>query len=124
LSVARIDAAMISATRPGRSLGEIFQTTMKEYALSGYPDEWRLHHQGGPAGYEPREYIARPGASEKVLLGQVYAWNPSITGTKSEDTILVTETGNEILTSISGWPVISVDVYGDSLERPAILILD
>ncbi len=124
ISVARIDAAMINATRPGRSLGEIFQTTMKEYARFGYPDEWRLHHQGGPAGYEPREYIARPGAIEKVSLGQVYAWNPSITGTKSEDTILVTETGNEILTSISGWPVISVDVGGDSLERPAILIMD
>jgi antitoxin VapB len=124
LLVARIDAAMINATRPGRNLGEIFQTTMKEYARSGYPDEWRLHHQGGPAGYEPREYMARPGASEKVLLGQVYAWNPSITGTKSEDTILITETGNEILTSISGWPVISVDVDGDLLERPAILIMD
>jgi antitoxin VapB len=68
--------------------------------------------------------MARPGASEKVSLGQVYAWNPSITGTKSEDTILVTETGNEILTSIFGWPVISVDVDGDSLERPAILIMD
>ncbi len=124
ISVARIDAAMINATRPGRSLGEIFQTTIDEYARFGYPDEWRLHHQGGPAGYEPREYMARPGASEKVSLGQVYAWNPSITGTKSEDTILVTETGNEILTSISGWPVISVDVDGDSLERPAILIMD
>ena len=124
LSVARIDAAMIAATRPGRSLGEIFQTTVNEYARSGYPDEWRLHHQGGPAGYEPREYIARPGASEKVSLGQVYAWNPSITGIKSEDTILVTETGNEILTAITGWPLISVDVDGDSLERPAILIMD
>jgi antitoxin VapB len=54
----------------------------------------------------------------------VYAWNPSITGTKSEDTILVTETGNEILTSISGWPVISVDIDGDTIERPAILIMD
>jgi Xaa-Pro aminopeptidase len=124
LSVARIDAAMITATRPGRRLGEIFQTTVNEYARFGYPDEWRLHHQGGPAGYEPREYIARPGASEKVSLGQVYAWNPSIAGIKSEDTILVTETGNEILTAISGWPLISVDVDGNSLERPAILILD
>jgi antitoxin VapB len=124
LLVTRIDAAMINATRPGRSLGEIFQTTIDEYSRFGYPDEWRLHHQGGPAGYDPREYMARPGASEKVSLGQVYAWNPSITGTKSEDTILVTETGNEIFTSISGWPVISVDVDGDSLERPAILIMD
>ena len=125
LPLARIDAAMITATCPGRSLGEIFLHNEDEYARFGYPDEWRLHHQGGPAGYEPREYIARPGASEKVSLGQAYAWNPSITGTKSEDTILVTEhPGNEVLTAISGWPVISVDVDGNSLERPTILVLD
>jgi antitoxin VapB len=124
LAVARIDACMIAATRPGRTLGDIFQIAMDEYARLGYPGEWRLHHQGGPAGYEPREYIARPGATEKVSVGQVYAWNPSITGSKSEDTILVGETSNEVLTSIPGWPVLTVDVDGLTLERPAILIID
>jgi antitoxin VapB len=121
-AVAQIDAAMIAATRPGRSLGEIFQTAVGGYARAGYPDEWRLHHQGGPAGYEPREYVATPDSKETVTVGQVYAWNPSITGAKSEDTILVGETGNEILTAIPGWPTVKVDGY--PLERPAILVID
>ena len=56
-----------------------------------------------------------------VSAGQVYAWNPSITGTKSEDTILVGEKENEVLTSIDGWPTISVTVDGQTFERPAIL---
>jgi len=120
-AVAQIDAAMIAATRPGRSLGEIFQIAMNGYARAGYPDEWRLHHQGGPAGYEPREYVARPGATEKVSVGQVYAWNPSIRGAKSEDTILVGESGNEILTAIPGWPTVKVD---GQIKRPAILVID
>jgi antitoxin VapB len=120
-ALARVDAAMIAATRPGRRLGEIFRDAIAAYARQGYADEWQKHHQGGPAGYEPREYIATPDSPEQVLPGQVYAWNPSITGTKSEDTILIGESGNEILTSIPAWPAMTVEVDGGTLERPAIL---
>ena len=120
-AVARIDAEMIAATRPGRSLKEIFQGAAEAYALSGYPDEWRRHHQGGPVGYEPREYVATPTSTEKVAVGQAYAWNPTITGAKSEDTILVGENGNEVLTAIPGWPTVLVSLGGLTLDRPAIL---
>ncbi len=120
-AVARIDATMIADTRPLKKLGEIFAHAVQEYARLGYQDEWKKHHQGGPAGYEPREFIATLQSGEQVIHGQVYAWNPSITGTKSEDTILIGENGNEILTSIQGWPTIAVEVEGGTLERPAIL---
>ncbi len=120
-AVARVDATFIAATRPGRSLGEIFQRATAAYAEVGFPGEWRLHHQGGPAGYEPREYVATPGSTDVVSVGQVYAWNPSITGTKSEDTILVGEAGNEVLTAIENWPKLLVTVDGQAFARPAIL---
>jgi len=120
-AAAKVDAALIAATRPGRILGKIIQEAAEMYARQGYPDEWRLHHQGGPAGYEPREYLARPTSTESIALGQVYAWNPSITGVKSEDTILIGEDENEILTHSPDWPVISVEVSGALIERPAIL---
>jgi len=123
-AVAYVDAAMIQATRPGRTLGEIFARTEAAYAESGFPGEWKLHHQGGPAAYEPREFVAVPGSQDQVTAGQAYAWNPSITGSKSEDTILVGETGNEILTRIDGWPSYTVQVDGATFERPAILEVD
>ncbi|HTX93189.1 MAG TPA: M24 family metallopeptidase [Anaerolineales bacterium] len=123
-AVARIDAAMIAASRPGNSLASVFQTALRGYAEAGYPEEWRLHHQGGPAGYEPREYVATPSSPELVKAGQVYAWNPTITGSKSEDSVLVGEKGNEILTAIPGWPTIPVDLNGQTLERPAILVVE
>ena len=122
-AAAQVDAAFIAATRPGRTLGEIFEIAQGAYAKTGFADEWRLHHQGGPAGFEPREYVATPGSTDVVSVGQVYAWNPSITGAKSEDTILVGQDGNEILTTILDWPMLSVALEGqaDRMLRPAIL---
>ncbi len=120
-AVAQVDATFITATRPGRPLGEIFQRATAVYARAGFPDEWYLHHQGGPAGYEPRECIATPHSTDVVSVGQVYAWNPSITGTKSEDTILVGEAENEVLTAIKNWPMLWVTVDGQESARPAIL---
>ena len=123
-AVAAVDAAMISATRPGKTVGAIFSETIQAYTKSGYPDEWKLHHQGGPAAYEPREFIAVQGSPDVVKAGQVFAWNPSITGCKSEDTILVGREENEVLTVIEGWPVSPVSVNGVTLQRPDVLIVD
>jgi antitoxin VapB len=120
-SVAKVDAEMIASTRPGKKVGEIFQIAKDQYAAAGYPDEWQLHHQGGPVGYEPREFIVTPDHKGIVEVGQAYAWNPSITGTKSEDTFLVGENENEILTEIEGWPYYTVEVNGRIYQRPAIL---
>jgi antitoxin VapB len=120
-AVARIDAEMIAATRPGRTIGDVFSLAQSAYAVAGFPDEWKLHHQGGSAGYAPREVTATPGSPEPILVGQAFAWNPSITGAKSEDTILVGEGSNEIITEMADWPCIEVQVGEQILKRPAIL---
>jgi len=121
-AVARIDAEMIAATRPGRTLGDVFNQAQSAYTAAGYSDEWQLHHQGGSAGYAPREVTASPASIEPILVGQAFAWNPSITGTKSEDTILVGEDSNEIITEMADWPSIEVQVDQHVLKRPAILV--
>jgi Xaa-Pro aminopeptidase len=120
-AVAHIDATFLAATRPGETLGKVFQRAVAAYADTGFAEEWKLHHQGGTAGYEPREYLGLPGAVDVVHLGQAYAWNPSITGTKSEDTILVGEKTAEVITVMPGWETIRVTVDGQDFDRPCIL---
>jgi antitoxin VapB len=115
---ARVDAALINSTRPGSTLGSIFDGAIAAYADSGYSGEWHKHHQGGVSGYEPREYLGLPGSADVVSSGQAYAWNPSITGYKSEDTILVGPQQNEVLTAMPDWPAIIMD----GLTRPTILV--
>jgi antitoxin VapB len=120
---AEVDAAIIAASQPGASLGALFKTLQDAYARTGFADEWKLHHQGGTAGYEAREFIATPGETETLQAGMVCAWNPSITGVKSEDTILVPQASGapEILTAIDGWPVRPIAAGDHTIKRPLIL---
>ena len=105
LATAYISATLIKNTRPGRSLDELFTIGQRAYALQGVPNEWKHHHQGGAVGYEPRESLGLPDSQDVVMAGQAYAWNPSISGAKVEDTILVEEDKNEIITLTPALPV-------------------
>ena len=49
------------------------------------------------------------------------ALNPSIQGTKSEDTILVGGTNPERLTARVEWPIVHVFVDAQTMQGPAIL---
>jgi antitoxin VapB len=118
-----VDATILAATRPGARHNEILAKAQAAYAAEGFDGEWKLHHQGGPAGYEAREWLATPDTTDTVEVGHSYAWNPSITGTKVEDSILVGENDNEIVTAIAGWPTIDVTVDGVTYARPAILVI-
>lgn len=124
---ARVDAAMILSTRTGRSVGELFDVCRDAYEREGFPGEWQMHHQGGATGYEAREYVATPESRHVVGIRQAFAWNPSITGVKSEDTILISpERVLETITRPEGsnWPVMRVEAPGlGALERPDVLVL-
>ena len=100
-AVCRIDAAMHAATAPGQRWSDILDVGIQVYEETGFRDEWRHHHQGGPMGYEGRDYKATPTEHRRVVENQAVGWNPSITGTKSEDTIL---SSGEVLTSMRNWP--------------------
>jgi antitoxin VapB len=101
-AVCRVDCALHDATRPGARWCEVLAEGVRAYRDTGFADEWARHHQGGPMGYEPRDFKATPTETRCVALHQLVGWNPSITGTKSEDTILST---GEVLTAMADWPM-------------------
>lgn len=94
-----VHAAMLDATRPGRTLGDVLAAAQAAYADAGHPDEWQLHHQGGIIGYQGRERIATPGDATPMREGMAFAWNPSIAGAKAEETVLLGPGGLEVLTA-------------------------
>lgn len=117
-----VDAALIANTRPGAAVGAIFGAAQAAYAAGGYPEEWRYHHQGGPTGYVGREYRATAQTKDCVYPWQAFAWNPSIAGTKSEDTILAGPDGPEILSASPDWPLLEVEAFDRRVARPDILV--
>jgi Xaa-Pro dipeptidase len=56
-----------------------------------------------------------------VQANQGFTWNPSLTGTKSEDTILATADGPQPVTLPVLFPRMTLEVEGMTFERPAIL---
>jgi len=120
-AVIKVDAAFIASSKPGAACGDIFSSAQQAYADAGYPDEWKYHHQGGPTGYAPRDYRVLPGGTEKLVAEQAIAWNPSIAGTKSEDTIIISKDDTRIITESPGWPLVSVEQGEKTWKRPDIL---
>ncbi len=122
--VAAIDAAVMVASRPGRTLGEVFADIQQAYADQGEADQWQNHHQGGTIAYKSREIIATPGDPTLIEVGHAFAWNPSIVGCKSEDTILLGANSFEVVTQTSpDFPTIEVEAGGQTVKRPGILEL-
>lgn len=122
-AVAKVHAQMMHATRPNATGKEIFEITKKSYSEVGFDGEELNHHQGGAAGYKTRDWVAHSQSGEQVFLNQAFAFNPSITGTKSEETFLVAENGIEVLTASPNFPKISNVIDGIEYKTPDILVI-
>ncbi len=116
-------AATLAHGRQGGTAGDVFAAVQSAYADRGHSGEWREHHQGGLAGYAGREWIATPGSPTELRLPAAYAWNPTVAGAKSEDTVLVDDS-HEVLTATGDWPTSPVPAVGFdlTLERPDVLV--
>ncbi|TMW65485.1 hypothetical protein Poli38472_008127 [Pythium oligandrum] len=121
-----VDAVAITSSKPGVAAKDIFKAIQDAYETKGFPGEWKLHHQGGCAGYKSREWIANPQHTSVVSHNNGFAWNPSVTGTKTEDTVLMRDGPNgsivyEVISETPEWPLIEHEVNGVKIKRPGIL---
>ena len=117
----RIDGSRENGSGSG---SDLFAAAVRAYADAGFAGEEQRHHQGGAIGYRSREWIAHP-ASEEVAQGrQAFAWNPSISGARVEDTALLTENGIEIITNTPGWPALPIAVNGRPHHASGVLSLN
>jgi Xaa-Pro dipeptidase len=109
---ARINAALLHATREGATSAQLYEVAAKGYAQAGAADEITKHHQGGPCGYGERDWVATPNGSQRVEAVQGFAWNPSLQGAKAEDTALLRNGEIEIVTATPELPAIEAEAGG------------
>ncbi|HLH37387.1 MAG TPA: M24 family metallopeptidase [Alloacidobacterium sp.] len=118
---AEVNAKLQHASRSGVTSAELFAAAQRAYREAGFPGEEQLHHQGGPAGYLEREWVASPQGNEVLAETQALAWNPSIRGAKVEDTTLLQNGMIEVLTATPSLPQLQTTVEG--IEYPAAGLL-
>ena len=122
-SVARVNARLLVATRPGATGSELYGVVSAAYADEGFAGEERLHHQGGACGYRTRDWVAHPASNEIVQQNQAFAWNPTVTGSKAEETCIASVEGVEVITKSPDWPQIPARVGGQEYLSPDVLSL-
>jgi Xaa-Pro aminopeptidase len=123
-AAALVYSALIGASVAGATGADIFSAAVAAYATAGFPGEELRHHQGGAIAYRSREWVAHPKSTDVVTAPQAFAWNPSITGTKVEDTCLLLEDGSlELITPTAQWPQLDVEVRGQRLSLADVLVV-
>ena len=122
-ATAAVNAALCAATTAGSSGAELYNTAAEAYAGQGFADEIDKHHQGGACGYRTRDWVAHPDSKDVVRSNQAFAWNPSMTGTKTEETVILIDGELEVITRTPDFPTISTFVAGREYFSPGVLSL-
>jgi len=117
-----IECVMMANTRIGSEVRVPFLAGLEVYKNLGLPEEWKLHHQGGAMGYYARDIRVTPDSTDLVCRNQAFCWNPTISGTKSEDGFIVTPEGPVMITKPVLFPALKLEVDGQEFVKPAILI--
>jgi len=121
-SAAQVNAALLDASRVGATSAELFRVAQSAYAAEGFPGEEKFHHQGGSTGYGEREWVATPNGTEVVVNNQAFAWNPSIRGGKTEDTVILRNGKIEWLTATAELPEIQATANGKVYPAAGVLV--
>jgi Xaa-Pro dipeptidase len=111
-TLATINDQILEASLPGGTWGDTMVALALAYDDAGHPGAWREHFQGGPIGFEQREFELAPTQSDSPFWaverrgGTAVAWNPSLRGgAKIEETYLIGERF-ELLTATPSWPLV------------------
>lgn len=118
----KIESAFILNTIVGSNVGDIVDKAHQCYLENGFEKDFHLHHQGGALGYLTRYYCADKDNKNIVEKNQAFSWNPTIAGTKIEDTYLIFENGAEIISQTGDWPSEKIIIGNKSVKRPQILL--
>ena len=119
-----VENRMIAATQVGKPMKDGFAAALAAYREFGVPGEWMLHHQGGCMGYYSRDIKVTDQTPDIVQENQAFCWNPSITGTKTEDSFIATAQGPVMISYPVVFPAVRQEIAGIQFVRPGMLVLD
>lgn len=121
---ATIEAYSTAASQPGTTFRQIHEGRAARYRELGFPGEEQRHFQGGLTGYTLYDpaHVTRP--DDAIADGMALDWFTTVPGAKTEETLLVTGAGPEVVTLTGAWPVRRQGAAGREREMADLLVLD
>jgi Xaa-Pro dipeptidase len=87
-----------------------------------FEDDWRKHPPAYLTGYQPVEWLIRPGTNLNLHPGLCIVWQAHLGEAISVDTFLAVESGWETITPVEDWPIRRFVIDGKVFNRPEILV--
>lgn len=109
-------------SQPGWPVSESWKRVSRIYEKFGAAEEWHQAEQGEVTGYHACESRLAPDSSFALEEGMALSWRPSVRVSLTGDTVLLRAEGNEILTPTDHWPRLVVEIKGQPVEQPDILV--
>ncbi|WP_300365313.1 Xaa-Pro peptidase family protein [Brachyspira sp.] len=106
-TICKINNLLMNETNIGMNSKALWDFMVKTYKEENVETEYLNHHQGGAIGFESREWVLRPALEETIYKNQMIAYNPTLIGTKAEETLLILENSKEILTIGKDFPTLT-----------------
>lgn len=118
-----LESYAMELSRSGIKVNDIFKKIIALYETLGFANEWQKHPIGGLIGFQPREYDVTGRTEDVLKANQAFCWNPTINGTKSEDTFLITDDGIEFITHTGNFVYLEVESRKGTILRPDIFLI-
>ena len=129
LRVAHQKTVLMHATgmffsKDGLDSGTLWKKVHRIYEKFGLPNEWKLADQAEVVGYKLKEWslVSEP---DSILTAPIPVfWHPSTGPSGAGDTIMVTNSGTELLTPTRNWPKLTVHVRNSPVQCADVLVRD
>jgi Xaa-Pro dipeptidase len=137
----RLTAVQIAGSTVGADPAFTMRVAQQIIESAGFEHEWRLAPVGWVTGYAPIELSLAPqgshhppvriqtagqappeGPAVSLEAGWALTWQGSVGAAACADTMLVAESGPQVVTPAELWPLKRIRVSGMLVERPNILV--
>ena len=120
--MAFLQVVMVGSTKPGVRLNSLLKLCLDQFDKLGYPEEKTNHVHGGPTGYRVSYPERCLDEDETVRPNMAFSWYLTVSGAKTEETLLVNDLGAEIISLSNNWPTINMAYEGANIAIPDLLV--
>ena len=110
-------------SRNEQQLKDIWPKVKRIYEKFGLSSEWQLADQADIMGYRVSEHQLTPSSDFQLQAPTPIFWHPGVAAAMPGDTVLVQNSGIEVLTRSTVWPELRVQVKGHDVPCAGLLLI-